>query len=158
VMGADRSYVAENEAQLTRLRTLVDTSSDEGLAEPMPAGWTVAGVLAHAAFWDQRIVTLLERWGADGKGQPPDSPGSYHEEAEWVDWINDATKPLILALPPRIAAQVAVDIASTADARVAELSDELLAENERTGGYINVSRAEHRREHLDEIEQARSRR
>ena len=101
-------------------------------------------------------MTLLDRWGADGKGQPPDSPGSYHEEA--VHWINDATKPLILALPPRIAAQVAVDVAATADEHVAGLSDELLAENERTGNYINVSRAEHRREHLDEIEQARSRR
>ena len=155
-MQADRSYVAENEAQLARLRNLADTLSDRELAEPMDAGWTVASVLAHLAFWDYRIVTLLDRWGADGNGTPPDAPGSYDEEA--VDWINDATKPLILALAPRVAARVAVDAAVAADTRVAELSEELLAANERTGSYINVLRADHRREHLDEIEQARSRR
>jgi hypothetical protein len=152
-MGADRSYVAANEAQLTRMRTLVDTMSDDELAAPMEAGWTVAGVLAHLAFWDYRIVTLIDRWGADGRGTPPDAPGSYDEEA--VDWINDAGKPLILALPPRVAARVAVDAAAQVDRRVAGLSEDLLAENERTGGYINVLRADHRGEHLDEIEQVR---
>ena len=152
-MGADRSYVAENEAELTRLRTLVDTLSDEELAEPMEAGWTVAAVLGHLAFWDFRIVTLVDRWGPYGKGMPPDAPGGYD-----ADWINDAGKPLILAMPPRVAAQVAVDAASQADQRVADLSDEQLATNERTGNYINPLRADHRREHLDDIEQSRSRR
>ena len=74
-----------------------------------------------------------------------------------MDWINDAGKPLMLALPPRIAAGVALSVAEEADARVAVLSDDLLAENERTGGYVNVLRADHRREHLDEIEAAHPR-
>ncbi len=155
-MTTDRSYVAENDAQLKRMRDLVGSMSDEELAEPMEAGWTVAGVLAHLAFWDQRVVTLVDSWGPDGEGTPPDSPGSYDEWA--VDWINDAAKPIILALPPRVAAQVAVDAAAAADSRVAALSDELLAENERKGLYINPLRADHRQEHLDEIEQMRSRR
>ena len=155
-MTTDRSYIAENEAQLARMRELVESMSDEELAESMPADWTVAGVLAHLAFWDQRVTTLVDRWGPDGTGTPPDSPGSYDEEA--VDWINDAAKPLILALPPRVAAQVAVDAALAADTRVAALSDELLAINERTGLYINPLRADHRSEHLDEVEQMRSRR
>ena len=154
-MTPDRSYVAENEAQLTRMRDLVESMSDAELAEPMEAGWTVAGVLGHLAFWDYRIVTLVDRWEADGKGTPPDSPGSSDEEA---DWINDAGKPLVLALPPRVAAQVAVDAAAAADARVAALSDELLTENQRTGLTINPLRADHRKEHLDDIEQMRSRR
>ena len=155
-MAADRSYVAENETELTRMRNVVDTLSDHGLAEPMEAGWTVAAVLGHLAFWDYRIVTLVDRWGADGKGTPPDAPGSYDQEA--VDWINDAGKPLFLAMPPRVVAQAAVDAATEADRRVADLSDDLLAANERTGNYINPLRADHRREHLDEIEQIRSRR
>ena len=153
---ADRSYVAENEAQLERLRTLVESSSDAELAEPMPADWTVAGVLGHMAFWDYRVVTLVDRWGPDGKGTPPDALGSYDEEAD--DWINDAGKPLLLAMPPRIAAQTAVDAAVAADGRVAALSDELLEENERKGLFINPLRADHRAEHLDEIERMRSRR
>ena len=70
-MATDRSYVAENQAQLARLRALVDSLTDAELAQPMPAGWTVAGVLAHLAYWDQRIVVLMDRWGADGRGTPP---------------------------------------------------------------------------------------
>jgi Mycothiol maleylpyruvate isomerase N-terminal domain len=58
----DRSYVAENDAQRERLRALVRRLSDRDLAGPMGAGWTVAGVLAHVAFWDQRILVLLDAW------------------------------------------------------------------------------------------------
>jgi uncharacterized damage-inducible protein DinB len=65
-MAADRSYVAENDAQRARLRALVRRLTDEELARPMEAGWTVAGVLAHLAFWDQRIVALLDEWSARG--------------------------------------------------------------------------------------------
>jgi len=57
-MATDRSYVAENQAQLARLRALVDSLTDTELAQPMPAGWTVAGVLAHLAYWDQRIAEV----------------------------------------------------------------------------------------------------
>jgi hypothetical protein len=145
-MAADRSYVAENRAQLERLRALVDKLSDRELAGPMDAGWTVAGVLAHLAFWDQRIVTLVDRW-ADGRGTPPPA---YDEAA--VDWINDAGKPLCLALPPRVAARMAIAAAIAADHRVAGLSEAQLAANAAAGRPISVLRAEHRRGHLDEIE------
>ncbi|HEY7651436.1 MAG TPA: maleylpyruvate isomerase N-terminal domain-containing protein [Methylomirabilota bacterium] len=151
-MAADRSYVAENRAQLERLGALVDKLSDRELARPMEAGWTVAGVLAHLAFWDQRIVTLVDRW-ADGRGTPPPA---YDEAA--VDWINDAGKPLCLALPPRIAARLALDAAIAADERVAGLSDEQLALNAAAGTPISPLRAAHRGEHLDEIERTLARR
>jgi hypothetical protein len=152
-MAADRSYVAENQAQLARLRTLADTLSDQELGEPMPAGWTVAGVLAHLAYWDQRIVVLMDRWGADGRGTPPPA-----NDGASVDWINDAGKPLCLALPPRVAARLAVAAAEAADQRVARASDALLAANVAAGSPLSMLRAEHRREHLDEIERVRARR
>ncbi len=151
-MAADRTYVAENRVQLERLRALVDKLSDRELAGPMDAGWTVAGVLAHLAFWDQRIVTLVDRW-ADGRGTPPPA---YDEAA--VEWINDAGKPLCLALPPRVAARMAIDAAIAADDRVAGLSDEQLAANAAAGTPISPLRAAHRREHLDEIERTLTRR
>ena len=147
-MTTDRSYISENEAQLRRMRDLLDGRSDDQLARPMEAGWTVAAVLAHVAFWDYRIVTQLERWGPDGRGAPP----TYEEEA--VDWINDAAKPIFLAIPPGIAAGVALDAAEAADRAVAEMSDELLAMNDETGLIINPVRAEHRAEHLDDLERA----
>jgi len=148
-MATDRSYVTENESQLARLRGLVNRLSDGELARPLDAGWTVAGVLAHLAFWDYRIVTLLDRWGTDGRGTPPPP----FDQAP-VDWINDAGKPLCLGLPPRAAARMAIDAAVAADERVAALSDAMLAANAAAGSPISVRRAEHRREHLDEIERA----
>jgi len=147
-MAADRSYVAENRAQLERLRALTKKLSDQQLAASMEAGWTPAAVLAHLAFWDQRIVLLVDRW-AEGRGAPP----MGYDEAG-VDWINDAGKLLCLALPPRVAARLAIEAAEAADERVAGLSEAQLTANVAAGRPISVLRAEHRREHLDEIERA----
>ena len=152
-MATDRSYVAENQAQLARLRALVDSLTDTELAQPMPAGWTVAGVLAHLAYWDQRIVVLMDRWGTDGRGTPPPPI----DEAA-VEWVNDAGKPLCLALAPRAAAHLAVEAATAADQRAVAASDALLAANAAAGSPLSMRRAEHRREHLDEIERVRARR
>ena len=58
-MAADRSYIAENDRERRRLEALVGKLDDAALSRPMPDGWTVAGVLAHLAFWHQRIVTFI---------------------------------------------------------------------------------------------------
>ena len=146
---ADRSYVAENDRERRRLEALVGKLDDAALSRGMPAGWTVAAVLAHLAFWDQRIVLLGEQLRR-GASVPPAEAGN-------VDWINDAAKPTQLALAPRRAATLAVETARAADRAVAALSDDLLAKNAAAGSPINLRRAEHRREHLDEIEQALAR-
>jgi Mycothiol maleylpyruvate isomerase N-terminal domain len=150
-MATDRSYVAENQAELARLRAFVDSLTDAELAQPMPAGWTVAGVLAHLAYWDQRIVVLVDRWGADGRGTPPPPI-----DGASVEWVNDAGKPLCLALAPRAAARLAVEAATAADQRAAAASDALLAANAAAGSPLSMRRAEHRREHVDEIERMRA--
>ena len=146
---ADRSYVAENDRERRRLEALVGKLDDAALGRAMPAGWTVAAVLAHLAFWDQRIVLLSEQLRR-GASVPQIDGGS-------VEWINDSAKPMQLALPPRRAATLAVEAARAADQAVASLSDELLANNAAAGSPLNLLRAEHRREHLDEIEHALSR-
>jgi hypothetical protein len=143
----DRSYVDVNHAALDRLEGFVQKASDADLAHPMNDGWTVASVLAHAAFWDLRVVACIDAWGSDGSGPVP----TYHADAD--DWINDAAKPLISTLEPRVAARVTVEAAEAADQRVSGLSDELLARNEALGLPVNPDRADHRLEHLDEIEQ-----
>lgn len=142
-MPVDRSYVQDNQAALQRLRSLVERLGDAELARPLPDGWTVAAALAHVAFWDQRALWLLERWD---RGEPP----RRLDEAD-VDWINEAAKPLCLALPPRVAARLAVEIGERVDRRLAALSDSRLADNEAAGAPIRVDRAHHRRAHLDEI-------
>jgi len=143
----DRPYVAENNRERARLRALVDRLSDGDLARPLDAGWTVGAVLAHLAFWDERILVLIERWEKEGLRS---TPRSFDEKD--VDWINDSTKALCLALPPRAAARLAVAAADAADRRVEALSDQHVAANAAAGNPITLVRAEHRREHLDEIE------
>lgn len=147
----ERSFVAQNDAERRRLRALVARLTDQELARPLPAGWTVAGVLGHLAFWDQRILVLLERWQKDGAAAVPQALN--HSD---VDWINDATKPLLLGLPVRRAAELAVNIAEAVDARAAALGEAFLTRNTEAGNPVNLLRAEHRREHLDEIEGALS--
>ena len=146
-MSVDRRYAAENDTERARLAALVARLTDADLARPMPAGWTVAGVLAHLAFWDQRILELLEAWERAGVQPPPVADAD-------ITWINDAAKPFLLALAPRRAAALAVEIAEAVDRRVAALLDDLVARNAAAGGPLNFSRADHRREHLDEIARA----
>ena len=145
-MAADRTYVAQNNAQRERLRTLVARLSDDALRRPLDAGWTVAGVLGHLAFWDQRTLVLLEAWE---RGSAP-RPFNRHD----VDWINDSAKALCLALAPRAAAELALSTAEAVDRKLEALTDDRLAANTAAGAPINVLRAEHRREHLDQIERA----
>jgi hypothetical protein len=145
-MTIDRGYVAQNDSERARLQALVSRLSDAQLGRPMPAGWTVAAVLAHLAFWDQRVLSLLERWEGSPSAVPPTL------EDRHVDWINDATKPLLLALDPRRAAELALSIAAAVDGKVAKMSDDLLERNAAAGTPLSPVRATHRREHLDEIE------
>jgi hypothetical protein len=145
-MSVDRTYIAQNDAQRGRLRGLVGRLSDADLARAMPAGWTVAGVLAHLAFWDQRILVLLEQWE-----RSPSKPPRIENEAD-TDWINDASKPLLLALAPRQAADLTITIAEIVDGKVAALPDDLVARNAAAGSPLNLLRAQHRAEHLREIE------
>jgi hypothetical protein len=145
-MAADRTYIAQNDAQRERLRSLVARLSDDDLRRAVGAGWTVAGVLAHVAFWDQRVLVLLEAWERGGAPRPFDRRD--------VDWINDSAKALCLALPARAAAELALSTATAVDRKLEALSDDRLAANTAAGTPINVLRAEHRREHLDQIERA----
>ena len=142
----DRPYITVNDAERARLKALVERLSDEQLSRPMPAGWTVAGVLAHMAFWDARVLYYLDRWAAGA------APSKDDWEPEDVDWINDSAKPLCLALPPRTAAQLALQTAEETDRRVAELPDAIIEQLVAVGEPVRLARADHRKEHLDEIE------
>jgi hypothetical protein len=143
----ERSYAADNARELERLRALVSKLSDQDLGSMVNEYWTVAGVLGHVAFWDGRALFLAQKLLRDGAFTPSDA------ESGDVDWINDSTRPLIRAIPPRHAAEVALRIAEETDELVASLSDEVIAKLD-DNSPLNLSRADHRGEHLDEIEAA----
>jgi hypothetical protein len=144
-MSEDRSYVEENARELARLRSLVERLGDVELRRPVNPHWTVAGVLGHIAFWDNRVLALADKLE---RGEPFSSSDT---ETEDVDWINDASRPLIHAIAPRELAELALRVAEETDARVASLPQDRLYPND-PDSPINALRASHRGEHLDDVE------
>ena len=110
--------------------------------------WTAAGILGHIALWDGRALFLA------GKLQRGEPLAPSDAEPENVDWLNDSSRPLIHAIAPRALADLAVSIAEETDQLIASLPDELLAGLDETSP-LNPVRANHRGEHLDEIEASR---
>lgn len=146
-MSVDRSHEKETDDERERLRGLVARLSDRDLSQAMPGGWTVAAVLAHVGFWDARASYFIDKWGPDGEPSV--------DEPEDTDAANESAKPLCLALRPRDAAQLSLRLADEADGKVRALSDAMLAKIQAKGSPpFSLSRAEHRKEHLDEIERA----
>jgi hypothetical protein len=147
-MSPDPSYVEPNTRERERLRALVERLSDDELGSPVNENWTVAGVLGHIAFWDARVLALADKVERGALS-------SSDEEPEDVDWINDASRPLIHAIPPREAARLSLRLAEETDRRVASLPPERMYPMEEDSP-VSALRATHRGEHLDQIEDALS--
>jgi uncharacterized damage-inducible protein DinB len=145
-MTDDRSHIDTNTRERERLRALVERLDDETLTAPVNEYWTVHGVLGHIAYWDIRVLVLTEKID---RGEPW-APGDAEPDG---DWLNDSTRPLIHAIAPREAAQLALRMAEQTDARVAELPLDRFYPHDPDSPIYAV-RADHRREHLDEIEAA----
>jgi hypothetical protein len=138
----ERPFVAENTRERERLISLVARLTDEELSLPLEMGWTIASALAHLAFWDQRAWVLMQRWK---KGGVADSPAD-------TDAINDALLPLCLAIPPRVAANLATLAAEAIDRELEQASPKLIADIAALGDKFRLWRSLHRRTHLDQIE------
>lgn len=144
------SYIKANTRERERLRALLSRLSDEELGRKVDERWTAAAALGHVAFWDARQLYLVDKLERGVPFEPsevePDDP----------DWINDSTRPLIEAIAPRAAADLALRIAEETDAKIAALPPELAARTWPADptSLVNPRRAAHRAEHLDEIEAA----
>lgn len=142
-MTMDRSFIELNHASTERIRTLAARLSDEEMQHPVGEHWTVAIALAHLAWWDRRVMYVLDMTERDGKLFIPE-----------IDiFVNDLSLPLWAAIPPREAARIAIETSETLDKRLEDYSPELLEEiynyNKRW-----VVRALHRGEHLDDVDSA----
>ena len=143
----DRSYIEQNTAERQRMRAIVDGLDEDGLRLAVNEYWSVAGVLGHIAFWDARVLSLADKMDRDEPFTASDA------EPEDVDWINDASRALIHAVPPLEAARLALQIAEETDARVAALPVDRLWPTDPDSPLFAL-RAAHRGEHLDDIEAA----
>ena len=142
-MTLDPMFVEHNRAATKRIRDLVARLSDADMQHRVGEHWTVAIALAHLAFWDRRVLTVLDMTEREGMLFTPN-----------VDIIvNDLSLPLWAAIPPREAARLAIEAATSLDQRLETFPPDLLAEvytyNQRW-----VTRSRHRNEHLDEVEAA----
>jgi hypothetical protein len=142
-MSQDRSFVDLNRASTERIRALAARLSDKEMQHPVGEHWTVSIALAHLAFWDRRVIAVLDKTEQDGKLFKPEIDIS----------VNDLSLPLWAAIPPREAARMAIETAELLDKRLENyppvLLDEVYTFNKRW-----VVRALHRGEHLDEVDAA----
>ncbi len=142
-MPVDRSFVVQNRASTQRIRALVSRLSEPQMLQRVGEHWTVAIALAHLAFWDRRVLFVLDRTEREGKLSP----------IELDITLNDLSLPLWAAIPPHEAARLAIESSEALDARLEKFPPALLEElykyNQRW-----VVRALHRGEHLDEVDKA----
>jgi hypothetical protein len=142
-MTLDRSFVELNRASTRRMRALAARLTDEELQQRVGQHWTVAIVFAHLAWWDRRVMYVLDMTKQNGQLFIPE-----------IDiFVNDLSLPLWAAIPPRAAARIGIETAEDLDKRLADYDPALLEEiyiyNKRW-----VIRALHRGEHLDEADAA----
>ena len=135
-------FVEQNTASRQRLRDLVGRLKPEDFSLTTPSGWSIAALLAHNAFWDNRILALLRRWKDQGVDESPIDP----------DAMNEAMKPLLLAMDPRVAAQLCLSSAEAVDAEIEAIAPELVQAIEAGPTFFRFNRGLHRNDHLDEIE------
>lgn len=142
-MPIDTSYIEQNRASTERIRALIARLSDEEMQTKVGEQWTVSIALAHLAFWDRRVMHILEMTEKDGK--------LFDLEIDIV--VNDLSLPLWEVIPPRDAARICIEASEALDKRLEGYSPELLEEiysrNKRW-----VVRALHRNEHLDDVDAA----
>ena len=141
-MSTDSSFIEQNRVATERIRALA-ALPDDALRVPVGEHWTVAVTLAHLAFWDRRVLAVLDETARAG-----------HLTFPPVDFtVNDIALPFWTAMPPRAAAGLAVASAEELDRRLEHFPPALLAEL-RAHNDRWVVRALHRNAHLDEADAA----
>ena len=138
----DRSFVELNRASTERIRRMAHLG-EEALRTRVGEHWTVSILLAHLAFWDRRVLYVLDKTEQNGKLFP----------AEMDIFVNDFSLPLWAAIPPQAATRLAIETAEALDRRLETYPPRLLEEI-YTYNPRWVIRSLHRNEHLDEAEAA----
>lgn len=140
----ERPFVAENTKERERLKVLISRITDEELKLPLyEEGWTVTVALAHLAFWDQRALALMKKWEKNGVTLSP-ADGEI---------INNALIPVLMTIPARAAAELAVSSAEAIDKELEDAPLDLISAIESTeGSPTRLYRSTHRKIHLDAIE------
>ena len=138
-------YSEQNAKSRQRLEAFVRGLSDQDLARSTDYGWTVAALLAHLAFWDQRMIMILRRWQQEGLSPSPMDTGV----------VNDSLRVLCQALEPRTAVELCLSSAEAVDAELDTLTADFVKKLEEyaavTETQFRMNRSLHRDSHLNDI-------
>jgi hypothetical protein len=142
----DQSYIAENNAERTRLQALVARLTDADPAQATSEDWTVGVGLLHLAFWDRLSLAKFEAWERTGTVDIPPL-------RDMVDGINQAMLPWWRTVAP---AQIRYEVVAAAAAvdRKAETLPAPIVEAIPAACPLSLTRAIHRRQHPDRGERA----
>src|SRR5687768_7847094 len=111
-MTLDLTYKEQNRASTERIRALVTRLSQEEMQTKVGEHWTVSIALAHLAWWDRRVMYVLDMTQRDGKLFIPE-----------IDiFVNDLSLPLWAVIPPRDAARICIETSETLDAQLEDYS------------------------------------
>ena len=139
-------YSQQNAESYERLKSLAHRLTNTDLALSTDYGWTVSALLAHLAFWDQRVLVILRRWQAEGFDPSPIDAMA----------VNESLKVICHALEPRTAVDLSLVSAEAVDAELETLSPDFVKQIEEhaqaTDTQFRMNRALHRSGHLDDIE------
>jgi hypothetical protein len=142
-MPIDPNYNQLNRTSTERIKKLAASLTDEEMQTRVGEHWTVSIALAHLAFWDRRVMYVLDMTTKNGKLFIPE-----------IDiFVNDLSLPLWAAIPPREAARIAIETSEDLDKRLEDYPQELLEEIYNYNKRWPI-RALHRNEHLDEVDAA----
>jgi uncharacterized damage-inducible protein DinB len=130
-----------NRKSTERMQRIIHGLSKEELTKTRGKNWSISVTLAHLAFWDQRVIHVIETAKKNNVLNAP----------LLDDQLNDILAPILEAIPPAEAARLAINTAGTLDRLLEEclpeLIDQMMAVNNRL-----VERSLHRNDHLAEIE------
>jgi hypothetical protein len=144
----DRSFVDENDVARVELGEFIAGLDERSFKCPLGSDWTISTCLCHLAFWDNRVLFLLNEWERTGQIE------TSRLSSQSVNSINQAVNAISQAVPGVAAAKLALDTALAVDSRLASISDELIDQLISAGFERYLKRSLHRREHLQKIKEA----
>jgi hypothetical protein len=142
----ERSSVAQSDVERARLQAVVARLTDPDMARAMSEEWTVEVGLMHLAFWDGLSLSKFAEWERTGRVDilPLQDMVEGINRAQLAWWRTIAPAQIRYAV---VAATEAVD--RKVETLPAPIIDAILAVRPRS-----LTRAIHRRQHLDQIERA----
>jgi hypothetical protein len=132
-----------NRISTARLRRFAESLPVEALRLPVTEEWSVKLALAHLAFWDWRVIYVIESARKNRELHAP----------SFDDQLNDILAPLFDLIPAPDVRAFVLEVSQMLDGLLEDCPGDLLAEMEKRNIRL-VDRSIHRNAHLDEMEKA----